>query len=82
MVGSHSERADELAEQANKALQELLEATQARADGEQIDALTAAVNRGGPSRADVLWMRLQALQNQAQIHATLALKDTVFARGL
>ncbi|MEU2258563.1 hypothetical protein ABZ540_35965 [Nocardia xishanensis] len=82
MAGTHSERADELAGQAYKALQELLEVTQARADGEQMNALAAAVNRGGPSRTDVLWMRLQALQNQAQIHATLALNDTVYTRGL
>ncbi|WP_306358981.1 MULTISPECIES: hypothetical protein [unclassified Nocardia] len=81
MSGSHAERADELAAQAHQALQELLEQTQARAEGKQMSAFARAA-QPGTTRSDVLWMRLQALQNQAQIHATLALNDTLAARGL
>ncbi|WP_040862829.1 hypothetical protein [Nocardia niigatensis] len=67
--------------QGRQALVELLEVTQARADGAQPSALDHVAG-GETSRADVLWIRLQAIQAQAQIHATLALKDVVFERGL
>ncbi|MEV6073400.1 hypothetical protein AB0L82_43220 [Nocardia sp. NPDC052001] len=79
-MGDHSEAADEFAAQAKKALTELLELTQARADGAEPSALARAVG-GDSSQTDVLWIRLQALQAQAQIHATLALADNVFRNG-
>ncbi|WP_282779007.1 MULTISPECIES: hypothetical protein [unclassified Nocardia] len=81
MSGSHADRADALAAKANQALQELLEQTQSRAEGKPMSAFARAA-QPGTTQTDVLWMRLQALQKQAQIHATLALNDTLAARDL
>ncbi|GAB2683229.1 hypothetical protein [Nocardia goodfellowii] len=81
---SHSERADTLANQANKALEELLELTQADADGkprENASALAGLGGPSGPSRTEVLWQRLEAIQRQAQIHATLAVSDNIYRTG-
>ncbi|MFD0366330.1 hypothetical protein ACFQZZ_33275 [Nocardia sp. GCM10030253] len=64
----HSARADELAAQANRALQETL----------------AKFGGGGPRNALVshedemaAWATVHALQAQAQIHATLAMNDNL-----
>jgi hypothetical protein len=69
-MATHSERADELAAQAYRELQNALGAEQAAREG-RASALAA-----GPA-----WDRLRAIQAQAQIHATLALSDTIYSRG-
>ncbi|MGY2025975.1 hypothetical protein [Nocardia gipuzkoensis] len=78
MAASHSERADELAAEANRALQAALESTADVPEGGW--ANYAGTGREAADR--IMWERVRALQAQAQIHATLALGDMVFARGL
>ncbi|MGY2025797.1 hypothetical protein [Nocardia gipuzkoensis] len=76
MTASHGERADELAAQANRELEKALASS--------ADLLDGWANYSGTGReaADrIMWERVRALQAQAQIHATLALADTVFVRG-
>lgn len=88
MSGSHSERADELAFQAKQELKMLLALTEpAILDGGPGPGspypLAVSRSEGSTiSEVEVRWMRIQALQNQAQIHATLALNDTLPARSL
>lgn len=73
MAGSHAERADELAAQANRALEEALELTGKPPRGTVLgDPLAAEQAR---------WAKVRALQAQAQIHATLALNDSVVRNG-
>ncbi|MEU1956801.1 hypothetical protein [Nocardia rhamnosiphila] len=75
MAGSHAERADELAAQANRALEEALELA-----GKPPQNAFAAI--GDQHVADVArWAKVRALQAQAQIHATLALNDSVARNG-
>ncbi|WP_433527779.1 hypothetical protein ACQPZ2_44145 (plasmid) [Nocardia pseudovaccinii] len=79
-MSEHSARADELAAEAGKAMQAALDVT-----ADLSDAAGGWANYVGTGReaADrVMWERVRALQAQAQIHATLALNDTVHVRGL
>ena len=69
---THSDRADELANQAYRELQNALEAEK-RGGG---SALAGLVREG------TVWDRIRAIQAQAQIHATLALKGVMWERGL
>lgn len=76
MADSHSERADGLAAQAGRALQEALDMQER---GKPANALVSGAEW---DRAMTLaWQRVHAIQAQAQIHATLALNDTVFRHG-
>ncbi|MEU2106393.1 hypothetical protein ACWEPH_26880 [Nocardia beijingensis] len=77
MTASHGERADELAAQANRELEKALASSVDLLDGGW--ANYAGTGREAADR--VMWERVRALQAQAQIHATLALANTVFARG-
>ncbi|WP_280393493.1 hypothetical protein [Nocardia wallacei] len=72
MAGSHSERADELAAQANKALQEALKRAESAARSPLADH---------HETMELVWQRVRAIQAQAQIHATLALSDNVYRSG-
>lgn len=74
---SHGERAEELAAQANRELEKALASSADMLDGGW--ANYAGTGREAADR--VMWERVRALQAQAQVHATLALADTVFARG-
>ncbi|NEW42516.1 hypothetical protein [Nocardia cyriacigeorgica] len=66
MADTHAERADELAAMANQALE--------RPGKPPQNALVT----GDPRVADLArWAKVRALQAQAQIHATLALNDTI-----
>jgi hypothetical protein len=69
---THSDRADELADQAYRELQNALEAEKRGGSG----ALA------GFGREGSVWDRIRVIQAQAQIHASLALKDVVSGRGL
>ncbi|WP_159850539.1 hypothetical protein [Nocardia sp. CY41] len=77
MAGSHAERADELAAQANRELKKALDSSADIPDGGW--ANYAGTGREAAER--VMWERVRALQAQAQIHATLALNDTAYLRG-
>lgn len=73
MAGSHAERADELAAQADRALEEALELRGKPPKG---------IAMGDPYAAEqARWAKVRALQAQAQIHATLALNDSVARNG-
>jgi len=67
-MSDHSARADELAAQANDALQETL----AKFGGSGYSPLVSNEDK------IAAWAKVRALQAQAQIHATLALNDTVY----
>lgn len=78
-MSTHEARAIELAAQADEVLQELLKSTQARADGKRISAFAGYGSEG--ARSEVLQMRLQVIQAQAQIYATLAVVDGINRGG-
>lgn len=76
MESTHAGRADELANEANRMLQDALAATADAGEG----GLANYVGTGREVAERIMWERLRAVQAQAQIHATLALNDTMWAR--
>ncbi|MFI6960028.1 hypothetical protein ACIBJI_42000 [Nocardia sp. NPDC050408] len=76
---THFERADELAAQANKALQAALDATSDLSDRAGGWANYAGSGREASDR--MMWERVRALQAQAQIHATLAVQAALHPTG-
>lgn len=72
MEYTHAGRADELAGEANRMLQEALAAT---ADLAGETGLANYIGTGGEVAERLMWERLRTIQAQAQIHATLAVAD-------
>jgi hypothetical protein len=69
----HAELAADLAAQAGRELQAALDSTTDLAG----DGGWLSYSSGREAADRMMWQRVSALQAQAQIHATLALADTV-----
>ncbi|WP_280212161.1 hypothetical protein [Nocardia cyriacigeorgica] len=77
MTGRHEVLAAELAEEAGKAVEAALSMTSDVPNG----GWSNYAGTGRESAERVMWERVRALQAQAQIHATLAVVETLDARG-
>ncbi|MBF6411453.1 hypothetical protein [Nocardia farcinica] len=73
MTGVHEQRAVELAEEAGRAVEAALSMTSDVPNG----GWSNYAGTGRESAERVMWERVRALQAQAQIHATLALNETI-----
>ncbi len=73
MTGVHEQRAVELAEEAGRAVEAALSMTSDVPSG----GWSNYAGTGRESAERVMWERVRALQAQAQIHATLALNETI-----